>query len=163
MVIDSKAAPAGSAAKLAAVLATGFGAGYSPFAPGTAGTLVAVPLALLLPAAAPAQAAVLAFVIAVSIWSADVTARRVGLKDPGLIVADEIAGFFVSVAFLPLSWTTLGAGFLLFRLFDIAKPPPCRQAEALPGGLGVVADDLLAGVYSNLVLRGLCAAGVLSL
>ncbi len=161
--MDPKAAPEGLLATVATVLATGFGAGYSPVAPGTAGTLVAVPLALLLPAGAIAQAAALAAVIAVSIWAADVTARRVGLKDPGLIVADEIAGFFVSVAFLPPTTTTLVAGFLLFRLFDIAKPPPCRQAEALPGGLGVVADDLLAGVYANLVLRGLCAAGLLSL
>lgn len=152
------------ATRVALALATGFGSGLFPVAPGTAGTLVAVPLVLaLMPAAAPGQLVVLAAVIALSIWSADVAAPRFGLKDPGQIVVDEIAGFFVTVAFLPATWTTLAAGFVLFRLFDIAKPPPCRRAEALPGGLGIVADDLLAGVYANLSIRLLCFLGVLSL
>lgn len=154
----------GAASTIARLLATGFGSGLSPVAPGTAGTLVAVPLALLLlPSGGFAQALVLAAVIALSIWSAGVAAPLFGLKDPGQIVVDEIAGFFVTVAFLPLTWTTLVAGFFLFRLFDITKPPPCRQAEALPGGLGIVADDLLAGVYANLSIRILCISGILSL
>lgn len=153
-----------AASTIARLLATGFGSGLSPVAPGTAGTLVAVPLALvLLPSGGFAQALVLAAVIAVSIWAAGVAAPLFGLKDPGQIVVDEIAGFFVTVAFLPLTWTTLVAGFFLFRLFDITKPPPCRQAEALPGGLGIVADDLLAGVYANLSIRILCISGILSL
>ncbi|MFN2427508.1 MAG: phosphatidylglycerophosphatase A [Candidatus Binatia bacterium] len=150
--------------RLAVVLATGFGSGLSPFAPGTAGTLVAVPLALLLlPAGFFAQALVVAVVIAASIWSAGVAAPTFGLKDPGQIVVDEIAGFFVTVAFLPTSWTTLAAGFLLFRLFDIWKPPPCRWAETLPGGLGIVSDDLLAGLYANFVIRVCAFFGILSL
>jgi len=150
--------------RLAILLATGFGSGLSPFAPGTAGTLVAVPLVLvLMPAGWFAQAVVLALVAAAAIWSAGVAAPTFGLKDPGQIVVDEIAGFFVTVAFLPPGWLTLVVGFFLFRLFDIWKPPPCRRAEALPGGLGIVADDLLAGVYANLTIRLLCVSGILSL
>ena len=152
-----------AATTVATWLATGFGSGFSPLAPGTAGTLVAVPLALLMPAGYVAQSLVLAGVSAVAIWSAGVAARRFGLKDPGQIVVDEIAGYLVTVAFLPAGWTTLAVGFVLFRLFDIVKPPPCRWAESLPGGLGIVADDLLAGVYANLSIRILCISGILSL
>jgi len=158
--------PRGSAT-LATVLATGFGSGLSPVAPGTAGTLVAVPFGYLLLACLAGQplaqcAAVLA-ASAVAIWSAGVAAPGFGLKDPGQIVVDEIAGYLVTVALLPAGWKSLAAGFLLFRLFDIWKPPPCRQAERLPGGLGIVADDLLAGLYANLTIRILCALGILSL
>lgn len=156
--------PPGGNNVLAIFLATGFGSGYSPFAPGTAGTLVAVPLAVLfMPAGFVAQALVVAAVCAVAIWSAGVAAPTFGLKDPGQIVIDEIAGFFVTVAFLPADWPTLAVGFVLFRVLDIVKPAPCRWAETLPGGLGIVADDLLAGVYANLVIRMLCISGVLSL
>jgi phosphatidylglycerophosphatase A len=144
-------------------IATGFGSGLSPVAPGTAGTLVAIPLAMLLPAGFFAQAVAIAAVTVLAIWSAGVTAERLGLKDPGQIVVDEIAGYLVTVAFLPATWRTLAAAFVLFRLFDIAKPPPCRWAETLPGGLGIVADDLMAGVYANLVIRILCVSGILSL
>ena len=154
-------------AAFASWLATGFGSGFSPVAPGTAGTLVAVPFGYLMTAGLVAhpidQFAVLALVALVAIWSAGVTARRFGLKDPGQIVVDEIAGYLVAVALLPPGWLTLAASFVLFRLFDIAKPPPCRWAEGLPGGVGIVADDLLAGLYANLVLRILCISGVLSL
>jgi phosphatidylglycerophosphatase A len=152
---------------LARVLATGFGSGFFPVAPGTAGTIVAVPLAFLtlgpLSGRLVAQAVVVAIVVALAVWSADAAAPTFGLKDPGQIVVDEIAGYFVSVAFLPVGVVTLLAGFALFRLFDIVKPPPCRWAESLPGGLGIVADDLLAGVYSNLAIRILSISGVLSL
>jgi phosphatidylglycerophosphatase A len=100
---------------------------------------------------------------AVAIWAAGVAAPVFGLKDPGQIVVDEMAGYLVTVALLPAGWPTLVAGFLLFRLFDIVKPPPCRWAEGLPGGVGIVADDLLAGVYANVSLRILCGFGLLSL
>ncbi len=145
-------------------LATGLGSGYSPVAPGTAGTVVAVPLAaLLLTAAAGVQLAILAAAALVAVWSAGVAVARTGIKDPSTVVIDEVAGYLVTVALLPAGWPTLAAGFVLFRFFDITKPPPCRQAEALPGGLGVVADDLVAGLMANLALRALCAAGILSL
>lgn len=145
-------------------LATGLGSGYSPVAPGTAGTVVAVPLAaLLLTSAAGVQLAILAAAALVAVWSAGVAVARTGIKDPSIVVIDEVAGYLVAVALLPAGWPTLAAGFVLFRFFDITKPPPCRQAEALPGGLGVVADDLVAGLMANLALRGLCVAAKLSL
>lgn len=155
------------ATTLAVVLATGFGSGLSPFAPGTAGTVVAVPFGYLLLtclAGQPlAQCAAVVAASVIAIWAAGVAAPRFGLKDPGQIVVDEIAGYLVTVALLPAGWKTLAAGFLLFRLFDIWKPPPCRRAEALPGGVGIVADDLVAGLYANLTIRILCGLGMLSL
>ncbi len=154
-------------AAFASWLATGFGSGFAPVAPGTAGTLVAVPFGYLLTTGLAGhefdQLAVLALVALLAIWSAGVAARRFGLKDPGQIVVDEIVGYLAAVALLPPGWLTLAVAFVLFRLFDIAKPPPCRWAEGLPGGVGIVADDLLAGLYANLVLRILCVSGVLSL
>jgi phosphatidylglycerophosphatase A len=148
---------------LAIFLATGFGSGYSPIAPGTAGTLVAIPIAMLMPGGFLAQAIFLAIVIKLAVWSADAAAPTFGLKDPGQIVVDEIAGFLVTVAMLPPGWKLWVAGFVAFRLFDIVKPPPCRRIEALPGGVGIVGDDLMAGVYAQLSLRILCATGILSL
>jgi phosphatidylglycerophosphatase A len=80
-------------------------------------------------------------------------AARVGRKDPGVVVIDEIVGQWIALILIPLClWTTIGA-FLLFRLTDIVKPYPARQLEALPGGWGIVADDLMAGLYANLLLR----------
>jgi phosphatidylglycerophosphatase A len=141
--------------RLATLLATGFGAGFSPIASGTAGTLVAIAPAFFfvreLSGQPLAQVVVLIAVAAVAIWSAGAAAPGFGLKDPGQIVVDEIG------------WLMMGSAFLLFRLFDIVKPPPCRWAETLPGGLGIVADDLLAGLYANLVLQFLCVSGALSL
>lgn len=148
---------------LATVLATGFGSGYSPVAPGTAGTLVAIPLAMLMPGGFLLQAICLAVVIKLAIWSADAVAPTFGLKDPGQIVVDEIAGYLVTVFMLPGGWKVWLAGFVLFRLFDIWKPPPCRRLEAMPGGTGIVADDVMAGLYANFSLRILCASGILSL
>jgi phosphatidylglycerophosphatase A len=95
--------------------------------------------------------------IVICIWAADRHAADIGLKDPSVVVCDEIAGMAVAAAFLPLTAATLLAAFLLFRFFDVLKPPPIRQAEQLPGGLGIVADDLLAGLVANLVLRALLA------
>jgi phosphatidylglycerophosphatase A len=162
-VNDSSSPGHAAPSALATFLATGFGSGYSPVAPGTAGTLVAIPLAMLLPAGFLAQALCLAVAIKLAVWSADAVAPSFGLKDPGQIVVDEIAGYLVTVFMMPASWKLWLAGFLLFRLFDVWKPPPCRRLEALPGGTGIVADDLMAGVYANFSLRILCALGILSL
>lgn len=143
-----------SAAKL---IATAFGLGYAPAAPGTAGSLGAVAAAWLLVAYAgwrPLWFGALALAaLAPSIWAAGVAARESGEKDPGFVVIDEVVGQWVAIAgarALNLrSW--LGA-FVLFRLFDIWKPAPVRQLEALPGGTGIVADDVMAGAYVALVL-----------
>ena len=124
-------------------------------APGTAGSLVAIVVAWLLrETLAPWHFAVLAIVaFAPAVWAADVTAKFVKRKDPGMVVIDEVIGQWVVVAGArTISWKTLAAAFVLFRLFDIWKPAPVRQLEALPGGLGINADDAMAGLYGALVL-----------
>ena len=86
-------------------------------------------------------------------WAAGVVARASGIEDPGFVVVDEVLGQWIALAGLA-RWGAIGvsAAFLLFRLFDIWKPPPVRQLEALPGGLGIILDDVMAGVYAALVL-----------
>ncbi len=142
---------------LARFVGTGAYTGYAPVASGTVGTLPAVLLApgmWLLAERSPAVylLSLLAW-IAVALWSSERCLSIFGRGDPGEIVIDEIVGFFLAVAFLPLSLSTVVLGFLLFRLFDVVKPPPARQAEALPGAWGVVADDLIAGLMANACLR----------
>jgi len=139
---------------LARVVATAFGSGYSPFAPGTAGS--AVGLLLFWPMAAwpwPWQAAAAAALFLVGSLAAGRVARHVGLKDPGIVVVDEVVGQWVTLAALPFTPVTAGLGFLLFRAMDIVKPWPARDLERVPGGWGIMADDVAAGVYAHLALR----------
>jgi phosphatidylglycerophosphatase A len=138
-------------------LATWFGCGYSPFAPGTAGSAAAVVLAILLHEYAglsPLHFALLAALLFYpAVWAATLTAEAVGRKDPSIVVVDEVIGQWITLAGArSLGWKTYLAAFALFRLFDIWKPPPVRQLEALPRGLGINADDAMAGVYGALVL-----------
>ncbi len=140
------------------LIATGAGAGYLPVAPGTWGSLQAVVLAALLiwPAgvpALPALAAATLLAVAAGIPAAGALARRAGREDPSEVVIDEIAGQWLTLLFVPLTPLALVAGFFLFRLFDIIKPPPVRQLERWPGGWGIVADDLAAGVFAGVSLR----------
>lgn len=141
--------------KIAFGLATGFGSGYSPFAPGTAGSVVGLVFAWLV-SGQPLLGQIAALVVAtgLAIWSADVVSKAVGRKDPGIVVSDEIAGVMLTMIAIP--WTTLSAaaGFFLFRVMDVLKPPPARGFERFPGGWGIVADDLMAAVYAHLALRG---------
>ncbi len=141
---------------IATPLATWFGCGRAPFAPGTWGSLGALVPAFLLAQAGwnPWHFGVLAAAtVPAGIWAADRTARRFGKKDPGLVVIDEVIGQWLSVAgAASLNWPTWTAAFALFRVFDILKPPPARQLERLPGGTGIVADDVMAGVYAAAVL-----------
>lgn len=148
---------------VARVLATWFGCGLVPYAPGTAGTLGAVPLYLALRPFGHAAIAVAAVVLtAVGVWAADVVAKEDGLKDPQLVVIDEVAGVLVTLSVAPPTWAALAAGFVLFRFFDQTKPWPARAAERrLPGGWGIVLDDVAAGVWGAAVLLGLRAAGLL--
>jgi phosphatidylglycerophosphatase A len=154
----SGAAPRRSVALL---VATGLGAGWSPVVPGTAGTLVAVPPALLAARfLSPAWFAVVTAVLtAVAVWSAHAAAPMLGAKDPRPVVIDEVAGYFVTLLFLPPTGAVLAAAFFLFRLADVVKPFPARRVEAWPGGLGIVADDIVAGLYANLALRAALMAG----
>jgi phosphatidylglycerophosphatase A len=146
----------GFTGKTALILATWFGSGFIPVASGTFGTLAAIPFVLLLSCLGGWYGAIALVVItAVAVWTSHRTQDLLGKPDPSEVVIDEVAGFSVTMFLLPLSWTSVGLGFILFRFFDIVKPWPVRQAEGLKGGLGIVADDLLAGVYAHLILRGI--------
>jgi phosphatidylglycerophosphatase A len=162
---------------LALAIAT-CGVGYLPIAPGTWGSAVGVGLylllrglflALLLPLAARRNLnrlhlgygiVTLEFlgigcVTLVGIWAASRAEKLSGKKDPGKVVIDEVAGQMIALTTLPLeieSWWMIGLAFLLFRLFDIIKPYPCRRLESLPSGLGIMADDVLAGAYAGVVV-----------
>ncbi len=144
------------AGRLPLVLATWFGCGYARFAPGTWGSAGALVPALLLARAGwqPWHFLVLAVVATpAAIWAASAAARHVGKKDPSLVVIDEVVGQWVTLAGAStLNWKSWLAAFVLFRVMDIFKPPPVRQLERLPGGAGIVADDVMAGVYGALVL-----------
>ena len=143
------------------LIATGGGLGYSPFAPGTVGTLgCGVLLWLLMPGEIASSGplailvlsiSVLAF-IAMSIW-ASTRAEAVFGHDASKIVIDEFAGFVIAVLLLPKTLIVYIAAFLLFRIFDILKPFPAARAESLPGGVGIVLDDLVAGLYANILIR----------
>jgi phosphatidylglycerophosphatase A len=139
------------------LIATVFGAGLSPVAPGTAGSLVGVATAWAIVhffALPPFCLAILSLgLVPIGIWSATVTAQMSGKKDPGLVVIDEVLGQWITLAGgVHLNWKMYVIGFALFRLFDVWKPYPARQLEALPAGQGIVADDLMAGLYGALVL-----------
>ncbi|MEJ5359928.1 MAG: phosphatidylglycerophosphatase A [Desulfobacterales bacterium] len=141
--------------RLAVFLASGLGAGRLPFAPGTFGSLLAVPacygISLLGGAASLAAAAV--FVLP-AVWIAGRAEAALGRKDAPTIVIDEVAGMLVTLAGVPFSPGAVVAGFVLFRAFDVLKPWPARLIERrLPGGWGVVLDDVAAGVYGNLTLQ----------
>jgi phosphatidylglycerophosphatase A len=142
-------------ARPAHVVALGFGAGLAPAAPGTFGTLVALPIAWLLQASGSdaVYLAVTALLFVAGVFAADVTARDLGVADHGAIVIDEIVAFLVVLFFTPRTWLAQAGAFALFRLFDIVKPPPIREVDArMKGGFGVMLDDLLAAAYALLVL-----------
>ena len=140
------------APRLALVIATALGAGYSPIAPGTAGSAVAVLILWLVPFS---RLGLVVFFLAVTFfgtWAAQVVEAAAARKDPGTIVIDEVAGMTLSVLLLPLTIPVLAAAFVLFRIFDVVKPFPANRAQALPGGVGVMIDDLIAGAYALVVL-----------
>jgi len=145
---------------LAYSLATWFGCGYAPKAPGTAGTAGGLVLAFAIDRLfgwPPWAYGVLALIaLWPSIWSATFVALDMGRKDPQLVVIDEVIGVWITLAgAAQLNWKSWLLAFLLFRLFDIWKPWPVRQLEALPDGTGIVMDDAMAGVYGALVLSAL--------
>jgi phosphatidylglycerophosphatase A len=136
-------------------IALGFGAGLSPWAPGTAGTLLGWLLAWLAGPAlgTPIGLVVIAVLFALGVWVCDVTGRHLGIADHGSMVWDEVVAFLLILAIIPASFAWQLAGFALFRLFDIAKPPPIRWLETrFKGGWGVMIDDLLAAAYALIVL-----------
>ena len=139
---------------VAVVVATGLGAGYSPLAPGTAGSALGVALFWLAspwPLAAQVAATVALFFAGVA--ASDRLATILGKKDPGRAVIDEVAGMWVSLLMVPFGWRTALVAFVAFRVMDTLKPWPARQMEGLRGGWGIMADDMMAGVYANLLVR----------
>ena len=142
------------------IIASGFGSGFSPFAPGTAGALVAVIIWMVLFYVIPfnillvVTSLLIVLFTAAGIWSADKLESEWG-KDPSKVVVDEMVGVWIALLAVPVGnvWYILFA-FLLFRFFDIFKPLGIRKMEQLEGGIGVMADDILAGIYSFLLLMG---------
>ncbi len=151
----------------ATLVATFFGAGRLHPGPGTWGSASAV---LLWAALAhvinpsyrtPVVIALAIFVTLIGIPAATQVARASGTKDPQFIVIDEVAGQLIALIAAPLTWKTFAAGFILFRAFDIIKPPPVRQLERLPEGTGIVLDDVAAGIYALAVMQLLLRSGLL--
>lgn len=159
---------AASTPRWASLVATFFGIGNLRPGPGTWGSLGAALIwfAVSRGIAEEFQPAVLACLIviavAVGIPAATTVARTSGKKDPQNVVIDEVAGQWITLLFVPVSWKTLLIGFILFRGFDILKPPPVRQLERLPEGTGIVVDDVAAGVYSLVIMQLLLHFGLLS-
>ncbi len=137
-------------------LAFGFGSGAMPFAPGTFGTLAAVPIYLLMmPLSLWAYLAVVVVMTLLGVWLCHVTSRDLGVHDHGGIVWDEIVGYLITMIAAPPGWQWIVAGFVLFRFFDIIKPWPIGWADRrVQGGLGIMLDDVLAAVLAWAVLQG---------
>jgi phosphatidylglycerophosphatase A len=129
--------------------------GFAPAAPGTVGAAAAVPLFLLLRRAGSdwLEVAVCAGIVVAGAWSARLTEEALGVEDPGPVVIDEVVGMLVSLLFLPGTWPVIAAAFVAFRVFDIVKPWPASRLEHVAGGWGVMADDVMAGVYANLSIQ----------
>jgi phosphatidylglycerophosphatase A len=149
--------------RLAYLLAIWFGCGRFPKMPGTAGTLGAVPLYLLLVKGGPLLVATGALVVTiVGVWAATQVVRATGLKDPQIVCIDEAAGVLITLVAAPYTWKGVLASVVLFRIFDQFKPWPARRAERLREGWGVVMDDVFAGLWGATVVLVLRAAGWLA-
>jgi phosphatidylglycerophosphatase A len=136
-------------------LALGFGSGLAPKAPGTFGTLAAIPLFLLLSLLTPIMYLLAVVVVSiVGIYICGKAAEDVGVHDHPAIVWDEFAGYFITMIMVPISWQSIAVGFVLFRLFDILKPWPISFIDKkISGGLGIMLDDILAGIFSLIIMQ----------
>lgn len=139
--------------RVALLIATSLGVGYAPIAPGTFGSAAGLVLWWLLPHTIVVQATAILVLFALGSWSGTVAERHFGKTDPGQVVIDEVMGMLITLFLNPVGWMGAVAGFLLFRVADVIKPFPADKLEALPGGIGVMADDGMAAIYANLVLR----------
>lgn len=136
--------------------------GYAPAAPGTVGTLGAIPLYLALSRLPPGGYIAVTFAFcALAMLASERAGRYWGVADASPIVIDEVAGYLLTMALVPFSWTAVVAGFVLFRIFDVLKPWPASAFDRVKSGFGVVMDDLAAAVYAWAVLRALQAVGVI--
>ena len=146
-----------SRSRVALPIATVFGLGYLPAAPGTFGSAAGLVTWWLLPASAWLQATAIIALLALGAWSGGIVERISGRIDPSEVVVDEVAGMWITLFLNPVGWLGALAAFLLFRIADVLKPFPADRLERLHGGLGVMADDAMAAVYANLVLRAALA------
>jgi phosphatidylglycerophosphatase A len=144
--------------RLFMAIASGLGLGYLPVAPGTWGTLLAFPLHFLLIRLTPQSYAIsLAAIFVIAVLSAGAAEKIMDFKDPGLVVIDEVVGMLITLIAAPSTATVWIAGFFIFRFFDIVKPFPIRLIDQrINGGIGIVLDDVMAGIYSLIVLQILC-------
>src|SRR5215470_15617600 len=161
-------APSTIAAPLwARTIATFFGAGRIQPGPGTWGSLCAILLWIIAMDFTPPRwqpevlGILIILAIAIGIPAATQMCRSTGIKDPGFVVIDEVAGQWITLLLAPVTWKTAAVGFILFRGFDIVKPPPVRQLEKLPEGTGIVVDDVAAGIYALAVMQVLLHFGFL--
>lgn len=145
--------------RLAVAIASVGYVGFAPVVPGTFGSLAGLVIFWLLRSTGviwlDALAALIAF--GVGTWAAHATERALGRTDPGVVVIDEVVGMLITLAFLPTSIGVIVVGFLLFRILDVVKPFPAASLEHAPGGYGIMLDDVMAGLYANMVLRLLIA------
>jgi phosphatidylglycerophosphatase A len=143
--------------RLALLTATWGYIGFAPIAPGTVGSAAGVALFYLVRAIDVPWVEPLLIIglYATGVWAASSVEQQLGRTDPGVVVIDEVVGMLITLAWIPV--TPLGAfvGFLVFRVLDVVKPWPSRQLESLHGGFGIMSDDAMAGLYGNLVMRGL--------
>lgn len=141
--------------KLAKLIASFFYVGFIPLIPGTFGSLAA--FAIYFPLLQYGNdwriyGACIIFVVGIGIWASHKAQQDAGIEDPSFVVIDEVAGQLITLFLVPFSWYAVLAGFVLFRILDIIKPAPARKAEDLPGGWGIMMDDVIAGVYGNILL-----------
>ena len=146
--------------RLGVFVATCAHVGYAPVAPGTFGSLLALVLYYLIrrQQSTAIELGVIAVVVVIGLWSATEAEHHFGGIDPGPVVIDEVVGMLITLALHPVNIKGAVVGFFIFRLLDIVKPWPARRLELLPGGFGVVLDDVMAGVYGNLIVWGLVSA-----
>lgn len=138
---------------LALAIATVFGIGYAPFAPGTFGSAAGLVLWWLLPTSPLVHAISIASLFLAGSWAGSIAERHFDRTDPGPVVIDEVMGMLITLFMNPVSWRGALGAFVAFRVADVVKPYPANRFEALRGGVGVMADDGMAAVYANLALR----------
>lgn len=143
--------------RVALAIATCGGSGYFPIAPGTVGSAVGLVLFFAVRSAGQLwiEVAAIALTLVAGAWAATVAEGALDRKDPGPVVIDEVHGMLVTMLLVPASLVAMAAGFFLFRFFDIIKPFPADRLERAPGGWGIMLDDLMAGIYANLVLQAM--------
>jgi phosphatidylglycerophosphatase A len=140
-------------------VASVFGIGYIPVAPGTFGSAAGLVVWALVPRTDLAQGVAIVALLAIGSWAGSIAEHHFGRVDPRQVVIDEVMGMMITLFMNPVGWLGAIVAFLMFRIFDVVKPFPANRLEKLPGGLGVMADDGMAAVYANLALRAILALG----